>query len=303
MKKTFLKFWKSYFNFTKGERNAFFALVALILLVSIYPLMDIDAFRDHKTDFTKLIALAERAGQDSSENEIIESFQEYPEKNTSFSPRKFRFNPNTATVREFELLGFRSYIAKRIEKYRASGGKFRTRADLNKVYGIDQDLVKTLWNDIDLPETLEKPVQDERFQSNRPVKAKQLIDINTADTTQLISLPGIGGKLAKRIVEFRSKLGGFYSLDQLQEVYGLKPETITMMLPQLTLDLSAVRPLEINKADFRTLDEHPYIDRNQANAIIQYRKQHGDYQTVEDLMKVVALNELTLNKIKNYIKF
>lgn len=306
LKKALLKFWKDYFNFTRGERNAIIILTILTLIFTVYPFLRIDAFKEEKTDFSRLLALAEKAGTDSLESteyETNRSFQEHPEKRSSFMAAKFRFNPNTATVKDFEKLGFRTFMAKRIEKYRASGGKFRVKADLNKVFGIDQDLVNSLWNEIDLPESSDNP--EFRKESAEPEKAKvvQLVEINTADTSQLIGLPGIGSKLAKRIVEFRTKLGGFYSLEQLNEVYGLKPETISIILPKLRLDETTIKLIDINTADFKTLEQHPYLDRNQAAAIVEYRKHHGNYGGIPDLSKVLVLDETALNKIKNYIKF
>ncbi len=250
------------------------------------------------------MALSRQVQSDSADaQDPVESFQEYPEKNTRLTSRRFNFDPNTATVDQLEQLGFKPYIARRIDKYRIAGGKFRVKSDLNKVFGIDQALVQKIWNDIELPEVIEKQAYNPSEKSPQPAKAKQLLDINTADTNSLIALPGIGSKLARRIVEFRNRLGGFYDLGQLKEVYGLKPETIEAILPQLRLDASAITLIDINQADAKTLDAHPYIDRNQANAIVAYRTQHGHFKSSSDLAKIVVMNELIVNKIKNYIKF
>jgi competence protein ComEA len=303
LKKALIRIWEDYFNFTKGERNAFVILIILTLGFSVYPLLDINAFKDKKTDFSELVAIAWEKRDSGNQDDQAETFQEYSEKHSSVIPGRFRFNPNTASVSELESLGFKVYIAKRIEKYRASGGKFRVRGDLKKVYGIDQKLVDLLWNDIDLPESLEKPLWENHEKTTTSKSPGQLVDLNMADTSQLIALPGIGSKLAQRIVDFRTKLGGFYSLEQLKEVYGLKPETIDIILPLLKLDISGITYLDINTADAKTLDMHPYINRNQANAIVEYRKQHGPYKSIEELSKIVVLDALLLNKIKTYIKF
>jgi competence protein ComEA len=305
LKKAFLRLWKEYFNFTKGERNAFFVLLVLILLASIYPMLDVDVFKDYPADFSKLEAKTLPTGKDSMDEQDPQGdFQEYPDKKDKFIRERFSFDPNTASVAQLESLGFRSYIARRIEKYRASGGRFRVKGDLLKVYGIDQALVRNLWQEISLPENIEREYTPKTWEKKEYApKATALIDINTADTSQLISLPGIGSKLAKRIVEFRNKLGGFYSLDQLKEVYGLKPETINMVLPKLSLDISAIQYISINDVDMASLDAHPYISRAQAAAIVEYRKQHGEFRSMNDLEKVRALDEKLLNKVKNYIKF
>lgn len=294
--------WKSYFNLTKGERNASIILIVLIVLTAVYPLVDASFVKPQQADFSDFRRYAESLSKDSAAIEdTTESTSNEKTYSTRHEPKKFRFDPNTATIEELQSLGFRKYIAERIAKYRKAGGKFKQKDDLSKIYGIDQGLVKSLWNEIDLPENHVGEVREwerEIKQSPKP----SVIDINTADTTVLIALPGIGAKLAKRIVDFRTKLGGFYSLEQLKEVYGLKPETIDILMPKLVLDLSAIRLLDLNKASFEELEKHPYVSRNLATAIVSYRHQHGDYKSLEDIRKIVLLDDVTYKKLINYIK-
>ena len=101
-----------------------------------------------------------------------------------------------------------------------------------------------------------------------------IVDINKADTSAFISLPGIGNKLALRIVNFREKLGGFYSIDQIGETYGLPDSSFQKIKPFLKLETSLLKKFNINSATKDEMKLHPYIKWNLANAIVEYRNQH-----------------------------
>ena len=104
-----------------------------------------------------------------------------------------------------------------------------------------------------------------------------VIDINTADTSAFISLPGIGSKLAARIVNFRDKLGGFYSIDQVGETFGLPDSTFQKIKQYLKLENTSIKKININTATVDELKAHPYIKYSVANPIIAYRNEHGPF--------------------------
>jgi competence ComEA-like helix-hairpin-helix protein len=126
------------------------------------------------------------------------------------------------------------------------------------------------------------------------------IDINLADTSQWIALPGVGSKLAFRIVNFRDKLGGFYSIEQVGETYALPDSTFQKIKSRLRVNGSSLRTININTATVEQLKMHPYIKWNIANAMIQYRQQHGPYQSVEDLQKIAIVTPEWLQKVAPY---
>ena len=129
-------------------------------------------------------------------------------------------------------------------------------------------------------------------------------DINTADTTELKKIRGIGTKLSARIVKFRDKLGGFTHAAQLSEVYGLSPEVLDS-LQKYTFIQPSFNPKQINlnTATFEELRQHPYLNYNLARIIIAYRTQHGPYQSVDDLRNIKQINEQQLQKLKPYFQF
>jgi len=117
----------------------------------------------------------------------------------------------------------------------------------------------------------------------------------------LIALPGIGSKLAARIINFRDKLGGFYSVKQVGETYGLPDSTFTKIMGSLQCNNAAVKQLNINTADANTLKQHPYIRWNLANVIVQYRSQHGNFKSVDDLQQIAVITPEIFEKVKAYI--
>lgn len=125
------------------------------------------------------------------------------------------------------------------------------------------------------------------------------MDLNLADSTDLVTLKGIGKTFASRIIKYRTALGGFHSLDQLNEIYGLKPETIAQIRPYLKIK-TPVSKIKINEvAELK----HPYLRSYQAKAILAYRKQHGEFKNLEDLKNIDALDEETLAKLLPYLQF
>ena len=127
------------------------------------------------------------------------------------------------------------------------------------------------------------------------------VDINTADTSALIALPGIGNKLAARIVNFRNKLGGFYSVEQVGETFGLPDSTFQKIKPYLKIADAAVKKIDINIASADELKIHPYIKWQIANAIVAYRKEHGVFSKIEEIKKIMIITEDDYKKISPYV--
>jgi len=115
-------------------------------------------------------------------------------------------------------------------------------------------------------------------------------------------LPGIGNKLANRIVTFREKLGGFYKIDQVGETFALPDSTFQKIKPRLILTNNSVKQININTATIDELKTHPYIRYQIGNAIIQYRTQHGSFSSIEDIKKIVLVTDEIFNKAAPYLK-
>jgi competence ComEA-like helix-hairpin-helix protein len=144
--------------------------------------------------------------------------------------------------------------------------------------------------------------KDRLFPEQRYVrKPPSPIDINTADTTAFIALPGIGSRLAGRIIHFREKLGGFYSIEQISEVYGLADSVFQKIKPFLRYSTSDIKRININTASLEELKAHPYIRYTIGNSIVNYRAQHGAFTNIEDLRKIVTITNDVFEKIISYL--
>lgn len=230
----------------------------------------------------------------------------------------FKFDPNQASLSDLTLLGINDFLAKRIVKYRDKGGKFYDKEDLLKIYGFPDSLYTRLESHIVITQ-IAKPTynkqkdKDGNFDKKEIIstttnitetKPQALIDINLADTTQLKAVRGIGSKLANRIVSFRTKLGGFYDNNQLKEVYGLNPEACEALLAYAEVkENTEINKISINSSDAKTLQSHPYISWKEANIMVKYREQHGNYKKPEDLVNIKILDEAFIKKTAPYLSF
>lgn len=135
----------------------------------------------------------------------------------------------------------------------------------------------------------------------RPRPVLTTLDINTADTAIWERLPGIGPVLARRIVLFRERLGGFFSIKQVGETYGLADSVFVKIQPLLQLGVVSLRKIDLNKTDEKSLADHPYIDTKLARTIIRYRNSHGPFRSIEGLKAIALVDEVIYRKLENYL--
>lgn len=129
------------------------------------------------------------------------------------------------------------------------------------------------------------------------------MEINSADSLDLLDLPGIGLVFASRIVRYRERLGGFYDLSQLLSVYGMDSTRFQGIAPLLDLDTNYIRKIRINQADYQELRSHPMLSNKMAALIVNYRQQHGYYSSLEDMLQIKPLDEEILRNIAPYLEF
>lgn len=305
-----MKKWiEAYFSFTKRERIGIFVLVVLICIMSISPFFFPYLHRNHNNasndDMTKELALITFKIKDSTsftsydQNDTKNIYNNYNVDRTT--AELFFFDPNTATVNDWVRLGVREKTAQTIQKYIAKGGKFYKPDDIAKIWGLQSSDVERLKPYVKIPS--QPTVNDHRQYTtfSIPKKEIKMLDINAADTTALIALPGIGSKLAQRIVSFRDKLGGFHSVDQMAEVYGLQDSVFQKIKSRMIITTGSYKKININTVNVNELKTHPYFKYPLANAIVQYRNQHGLYNTVEDIKNIVLIDATAFNKMAPYI--
>jgi DNA uptake protein ComE-like DNA-binding protein len=125
------------------------------------------------------------------------------------------------------------------------------------------------------------------------------IDLNTADTTELMQLRGIGPTFAKRIVKYRDMLGGYFSKEQLLEVYGFDSLKYEMVKDEVYANDSAIVKINLNKAALKDMTKHVYIDWKLANAIIKHRFRKP-FENVDELREVYLVNDSLFRKLAPY---
>lgn len=129
-----------------------------------------------------------------------------------------------------------------------------------------------------------------------------LVEINTADTLDFRRLPAIGPYLARKFVEYRERLGGFVSIEQLLEVYRMTLGKLDTIRPFLVLDTAWVERFDPNTVSPERLLKHPYLSPTQAKGFVNYRSKHGRFTCVEDLRKCLLIDEKTYEKIRDYVE-
>ncbi len=215
----------------------------------------------------------------------------------------FPFDPNTITAADWQRLGLKEKTARTIRNYLSKGGHFYKPEDLQKIWGLPQGFYERVKDFIRLPEKRKNSVS---YTDNKPAfvtesKRPVFVNINEGDTTAFIALPGIGSKLSARIIAFREKLGGFYSVEQIGETYGLPDSTFQKIKSRLHVDGSSIRKINLNVATKDELKAHPYIRWKLANVIVEYRNQHGSFKSLEELRNIVLIDEPTFQKIIPYL--
>lgn len=299
--------WTSYFVFSKKERIGILSLLALIVIIWFLPAF----FRSKALDAAELelvtndVAVFHRSRQMMADSLLAAA--EKPDHEEL--PALFYFDPNRLDRGGWRQLGLPERTITTIENYRARGGRFFKPADFKKIFGLKPEEYDRLYPYIRIeakaPEKADPALRTVRTNTEKPVGQDAAViyplDINAADTGDFRKLRGIGQVLSRRIVAFRQKLGGFYSVDQLAEVYGLPDSTFEQIRHHLECRAEAVEKININTADEVVLKDHPYIKYRLATAVIAYRKQHGVFGKPEDIKKLHLVTEEVFEKIAPYL--
>lgn len=308
------KIIKDYFSFTRKERIAVLILLPVLVITIFIPSVFYKQAEppqlNHDKEWINAINSLELKSN-SSENvgdENNPAYYQY-ERSTDKTEKYtrnglFPFNPNILPAEDWKRLGLRDKTIKTIQKYLQKGGRFKKPEDLQRIYGLSKNDFERLYPFINIPVTNDyKPDYATKNFEEYPKKINKIsnIEINNADTSAFIALPGIGSKLAARIINFREKLGGFYSVEQIGETYGVPDSTYQKIKPFLQIRNEAIKKFNLNTATKDELKMHPYIKWNLANAIVEYRNQHGPFNSLEELKKINIITDDVFEKIKHYV--
>jgi competence ComEA-like helix-hairpin-helix protein len=154
-----------------------------------------------------------------------------------------------------------------------------------------------------VPERVQRMTSRDRPRYTEKFEPGTTLEINTADTTILKKVPGIGSAFAARIVKYRNLLGGFYTVTQLREVYGIDEDKYAALSPWFTVDASHVQKLPVNLLPMDSLRKHPYINYRQARAIERLRRQKKQLSGWENLQLLDEFTEDDQRRILPYLSF
>lgn len=192
--------------------------------------------------------------------------------------------------------------------YRKSGGRFNSADDLSKIYGMDSSWLLEAKMHIEIEQKQNLYDSSPSYTvfkvdsfEKKPKRQIPTFELNSADSMSLVQLPWVGPYYASEIVKLRQNLGGFKSHDQLLGIYRLKDQTIESILEYATLDTSLIVRMNINEVDIRRLGCHPFLTWKQAQIIVNYRDQHGDYQSVGGILKTRVISDSVYLKIAPYL--
>lgn len=299
--------WKDFLYHTQTERRGVIILIILIAVVYATPELFFYFSRVEDIDY------AEQEEFDKDYNDFISSLREIKPSSESgssfrsFPPREIKlamFDPNTADSITFLSLGLPPWMVRNILHYRNKQGKFRRPEDFRKIYGLTEEQYRTLHPYIRL--TKEFPSKDTvRLLTTQSVRRDTLvkylpgtlISLNSADTTELKKIPGIGSGIARMIVNYRERLGGFFRIEQLQEIH-LKAEKLR---PWFSIAPHQTRRINLNKAGMERMMHHPYINYYQARVIMEYRKKKGTLHSLKQLSLYEEFTPADLERIEPYI--
>ena len=303
--------WKDFFYYSRSERRAVYFLlflIALLLVAIIFYSKRDNASSDlveNSAEVDSFLADVKKV----KEYSVKESQDDYSDAHRT--GLLFEFDPSSADSIELSRLGLPSYVVKNVLKYRAKGGRFKTPASFSKIYGLTPELFAELEPYIRIPEQLSARKRKQVFpktdsirveirqQSSEKYSKGTQVDVNMADTMELKKIPGIGSVIARNIVAYRQRLGGFYDLEQLLEVRFFTPE----LLEWFVLGDSQVNKLRVNRESLDKLRAHPYLNFYQAKIIVEHRKKRGEIKSLSQLSLYEEFTEKDLKRLSAYFSF
>ncbi len=297
-----------FIEYTRSERNAIVVLllILLLLLVLKQPIV-LRLFSNRtntKEDSTRYLSLINEIQQAEDDNEYSYTGNTYEKKYVNndkynYQDKNFIIDINKANAEEFEkLYGIGKVYSERIVKYRNKIGGFESIEQLKEVYGIHDTVYQKFKHQL----VLSNPNKQINNQNQQKKEIK--IELNNASQEDLVQLNGIGNVFAKRIVDFRDKLGGFYNIEQVKDVYGIHDTVFQKIKPNIYLKPATIQKLNINNATFEELTANPYFFTTLAKQIVGYRTKVKPFATIEDLKKLYYIrdNPEYYDKILPYVR-
>lgn len=318
-----MKLFRDFFFYTRNQRRGILLLVAAIVAVwtvnwwlrpaeRSFPQTDAAYMDSLMADYKDFLASVKY--QDSIQEQRLKS-QDKPANRPELRP----FDPNEADSALLCRIGLPGWMARNVVRYRQKGGVFRKPEDFRRIYGMTDERFEMLRPYIRIarrdtattpaiadkiqPDTTSKDSTRKPaiplFQHVRKYPAGTIIELNQADTTELKKIPGVGSVIARMIVKYRTRLGGYYSVSQLKDIR-LRAD---LLEPWFRVDTTAIRRINLNRGGTASLRRHPYINFYQARAIVEWRKEHGPLKDLTPFEQHPDFTKEDLERLRHYVRF
>ncbi len=302
MYKKLQTFIQSQMSFTSREANGFVVIVLLILGCVFAPIVVgwylPSATYNGSKDVAMLDSLMHRLEAIPGSKKVYASKYNIP---AVVKIKPFPFDPNMATEADLLRLGLPQKVVSNVVKFRNKGGKFLTKKDFAKIYALEPSVFDQLANNILLPDSLVRQTTFKKSFENR-IPTIKTFDINTADTTALIALRGIGSKLANRIIKYRDGLGGIVNTGQYKEIFGLDSLSLKVLETQTFVANNFVpQKIRLKTCTLAQLQNHPYLNKKEAQVVFNYLQQHPMIASPTELQSIKIISKEKLEKLLPYL--
>ena len=299
--------FKEFFYKPKSDRNVFVA-VLIVFIVSIVLIYYVGGASD-ATTATSQNSINRQKGPISSYHKY-----QYGHKYYNVDGQKaelFPFDPNTADSTQLLRLGLRPWQVRNIYNYRAKGGIYHKPSDFARLYGLTRKQYLAMEPYIrisddyrpasEMFEKHDEMARNERDTVMYPHKIQtfERISLNVADTGVLKKVPNIGSYFARQIVNYRNRLGGFYSLQQLLEIEDFPEESLKYM----SIPDGDIKKINLNQLTLNQLKRHPYINFYMAREIVDYRRLKGPLHSLNDLCLLKDFSADVIKRLEPYVEF
>ncbi|WP_396633724.1 ComEA family DNA-binding protein [Maribacter sp. R86514] len=291
-----MNIFKSHFKFNKQERSGIFFLLLFLITVQV-------GYYLYKT---KAIGQTLPLKVDSAVQAEIDSLKILA--STKDTVRMYPFNPNFITDFKGYILGMSVAEIDRLHEFRSEKRFVNSAKEFQNVTKVSDSLLSTFSPYFKFPEWTQNRKKKSASKSNtftQDSEVKEVVvwkDLNTATAEDLRMISGIGEKLSARIIKFRDRLGGFLVEDQLQDVYGLKPDVIERTLKKFKVVTKPnILKINVNTATAEELSKLIYLQKHVAKSIVNYRNLNGSINSLNELVKIEEFPSERINRIALYL--
>ena len=280
--------FQSLFVFTRSQRNGLLLLVFLMVSVQLsYYFIDFNAVETNPPERAQWLALERK----------IDSFQRAKPKF-----QRFPYNPNFISDAKGYKIGMSVAEIDRLHAFRAQGRFVNSAAEFQSVTKVSDSLLAVISADFKFPGWVRKSrkIQAPVFREGRMTQ----IDINAATKEELMAVYGIGDALSDRILKQKEILGGFVSMEQMQDVWGLHEQVVEKLKQQFVVKtVPAVKKIKVNDASVKELAQFPYFRYALAKEIVTYRSMNGAIRNADDLKNIKNFPLDKISIIALYLEF